>query len=65
MKFLEKWDSKIKNAPLSLLEEGFIQLSHKQVELEAELKSIIEAKARFMIEIDLRVNGKPNTGDSR
>jgi hypothetical protein len=52
----EKFDSKISKAPLGLLEKGFSQMCQMEVELEAKLKELREAKARFLVEIDLRVN---------
>lgn len=57
MSFLNKHEANIKKSPLHLLEKGFQQLCEMEVELEAKLKDVQEAKARFLVEIDLRVNG--------
>lgn len=55
---LKDHERNIQKAPLNLLEKGFTQMCEMEVELEAKLKCIQEAKARFLVEIDLRINEK-------
>lgn len=55
---VKKFESEIRMCPLHILEKGFIQICEMEVEIETKLKEIQEAKARFMVEIDLRINQK-------
>ena len=58
MSFLDKHEHNISKASIDVLQTGFVQLCGLEVKLENELKAILEAKARFMVEIDLRLNKK-------
>lgn len=55
---LKSFEDKIRRADQHTLEKGFSQLCEYEVELEAKLAEVKEAKARFIVEIGLRVNKK-------
>lgn len=53
-----KYEPLIQKADIHALTKGYHQLVDMEIELESKLKTLRECKARFMIEIDLRINKK-------
>jgi hypothetical protein len=60
---IDKYETDVKKAPLSILKSAFVKLTDAEVDLESKLKDIQDAKARIFIEIDRRVNNKNNNNE--
>lgn len=58
MEFADRHDRKIQAQSLPSLEKAFRQLVDMEVDLQSRLDTILELKARIMIEIEIKINEK-------